>query len=221
MNCRASGPLPRPFGVIPGSLRPTRSHMAFPISRPSSFPRSSFTSIPGDEIATFRTPPDSPLSPMVFCRSALNSENSAPIQLQGETRKVCHLFAAVLPDELRLDRFGELLMIVRSFDDGWCLVGRVKRDPTYHLSPMSPFDPHLDAQNRGSECVLGVVGVVPASCFLMSCKGIWVERPIRKSSLGITFTLDVDGAKIRSNCQTSSSSCCFTNTRNCIADFRH
>ena len=175
--------------------------MAFFISRPSSFPRSSFTSIPGDEIATFRTPPDSPLSPMVFCRSALNPENSTPMQLQGETRKVCHLFAAVLPDELQLNRFGELLMIVRSFDDGWCLVGRVKGNPTYHLSPMSLFNPYPDAQSRGSESVvLGVVGVVPASCFLMSCKGTWVERPIRNSSLGVTLTLDVDGTKIGSNC---------------------
>ena len=147
--------------------------------------------IAGDQIAT---PPDSPLSPVVFDRSVLNSDNSSPTQLQGDTRKVCQLFAAVLPDELQLNRFGELLMIVRSFDDGWCLVGRVKGHPTYHSSPMSPFKfPHTDAQSRGFESV--VLGVVPAWCFVMPCRNVRAKRPIRNSSLG--NTLEADGAKTR------------------------
>lgn len=118
------------------------------------------------------------------------------MQLQGETRKVCQIFTAVLPDELQLNRFGELLMIVRAFDDGWCLVGRVKGNPTYHLSPISLFKfPNPDTQSRGSEGV--EIGVVPAWCFMMPRKGVRAERPIRNSSLGIT--VEVDGGKTRSD----------------------
>lgn len=187
---RGSGPLPRPFGMIPGGLRPAGSPlstMVFRVSGVTPSPRSSFTSFAGQQMAMHReTPPE---SPMAFDRPSPSSRNSSPMQMQGETRKVCQVFTAVLPDELRLNRFGELLMVIRSFDDGWCLVGRVKGNPTYHLSPMSLFKfPSPDTQTRGSEGV--EIGVIPAWCFMMPCKGVRAERPIRNSSLGITVEVD-------------------------------
>ncbi|TFY67770.1 hypothetical protein EVJ58_g1406 [Rhodofomes roseus] len=67
---------------------------------------------------------------------------------------------------------GERVMIVNTFDDGWCIVGRD--------SVFAPGDVDL--------------GAVPAWVFVKPIKGLRAERPIRTSSLGVTVTLDMPGA---------------------------
>jgi hypothetical protein len=84
-----------------------------------------------------------------------------------EARKVRQLFSPVLPDELVLS-LGERVTVVKSFDDGWCVVGR-------------------DSLVKPGEVEMGAV---PAWCFVKPIKGLKASRPMRTSSLGVTVQMD-------------------------------
>jgi hypothetical protein len=85
----------------------------------------------------------------------------------GENRKIRQLFAPVLPDELVVS-LGERVMVIRSFDDGWCLVGRD--------SVVKPGDVDM--------------GAVPSWCFVKPVKGLKASRPMRTTSLGVTVQIE-------------------------------
>jgi len=73
------------------------------------------------------------------------------------------VFSPRLPDELVIS-VGERLILVSSFDDGWCTVGK-------------------DSMLKPGEVEMGVV---PSWCFMKPVKGLKAERPPRMSSLGMT-----------------------------------
>lgn len=99
--------------------------------------------------------------------SAMSTASSVLSGASGATqKKVRQLFDPVLPDELVVS-LGETLMIVQSFDDGWCIVGRD--------SMFAPGEVEL--------------GAVPAWCLVKPVKGLRAERPMRVSSLGVTIDL--------------------------------
>lgn len=99
--------------------------------------------------------------------SAANTESlSTTIGVQQRT--VRQIFTPILPDELLLN-IGEQVSILRSFDDGWCVVAR----PKLH-----------EIQGEAE------LGAVPAWCFVKPLKGLRSERPIRSSSLGVTVQVD-------------------------------
>ena len=60
------------------------------------------------------------------------------------------------------------VVVVNSFDYGWCIVGR-------------------DSVFKTGEVELGAV---PAWCFMKPVQGLRAERPMRTTSLGVTITLD-------------------------------
>ena len=99
--------------------------------------------------------------------SSASTYSNASTVLGIEGRKVRQLFAPVLPDELVLS-LGEKVTVVRSFDDGWCIVGR-------------------DSFVKPGEIEMGAV---PAWCFVKPVKGLKASRPMRTSSLGVTVQLD-------------------------------
>ncbi|KAH7928227.1 hypothetical protein BV22DRAFT_1044751 [Leucogyrophana mollusca] len=82
---------------------------------------------------------------------------------------VRQLFEPRLPDELSLTRLGDHLIILQSFDDGWCIVSRA----TGRNSLMSPASGTPDAVE---------LGLVPAWVFSkpINCRG--VDRPVRSTS---------------------------------------
>jgi hypothetical protein len=84
-----------------------------------------------------------------------------------EGRKVRQLFSPVLPDELVLS-LGEKVTVVKSFDDGWCIVGR-------------------DSLLKAGEIEMGAV---PAWCFVKPVAGLKASRPVRTTSLGVTVEMD-------------------------------
>ena len=99
--------------------------------------------------------------------SAANTESlSTTIGVQQRT--VRQIFTPILPDELSL-AISEHVSILRSFDDGWCIVAR----PKLH-----------DIQGEAE------LGAVPAWCFVKPLKGLRSERPIRSSSLGVTVQVE-------------------------------
>ncbi|KXN91711.1 hypothetical protein AN958_12563 [Leucoagaricus sp. SymC.cos] len=116
-------------------------------------------------------------------------------------RKVRQTFSPVLPDELFIT-LGEQLMILQSFDDGWCVVGR--ESGILMPQPKSLFGgsrssrsmtPMLFGHGVGTTSGGNVeLGMVPAWCFLKPVKGLRAERPIRSSSLGVTVQMDGPGA---------------------------
>ncbi|KAL5486317.1 hypothetical protein ACEPAI_7363 [Sanghuangporus weigelae] len=87
-----------------------------------------------------------------------------------QQRQVRQVFTPILPDELTLT-LGESVSILRSFDDGWCIVARPK-----------PYSTNGDAE----------LGAAPAWCFVKPMKGLRSERPVRSSSLGVTVQVDND-----------------------------
>lgn len=116
----------------------------------------------------------------------LSSSPSLP-QLQGQTRIVRQKFSPLLPDELLLGKVGETLTIIKPFDDSWCLVSR---------KDYSALDISQDASRlavRGDH-----LGVVPAWCFVEPAarghKGHKPQRPVRRSSAGISEEMDVQFA---------------------------
>lgn len=64
-------------------------------------------------------------------------------------------------------------MVMESFDDGWCIVGR-------------PGMMNKDEVEMGA---------VPAWCFLKPVKGLRAERPMRIGSLGVTVRLDAPSSE--------------------------
>ena len=102
-----------------------------------------------------------------------NISNSSSLLSSGgvQTRRVRQLFTPILPDEPTL-ALGERVSVLRSFDDGWCVIGR---DMPYG----QPGEVEL--------------GSVPAWCFVKPMKGLRSERPVRSSSLGVTVQVDLDG----------------------------
>lgn len=115
-----------------------------------------------------------------YSQFSLMSGTSTISTTSGTTRKVRQRFEPVLPDEL-LPVLGERLTVVRSFDDGWCVVGR--ENSTFVHSAKSLFK----SQEPGDHFE---IGVVPAWCFLKQVKGLRAERPIRCTSLGVTVNMD-------------------------------
>ncbi|KAH9987284.1 hypothetical protein BJV74DRAFT_501634 [Russula compacta] len=100
--------------------------------------------------------------------SSMASTCSAASTMFGvEGRKVRQLFNPVLPDELVLS-LSERVTVVKSFDDGWCIVGR-------------------DSFIKPGEVEMGAV---PAWCFVKPVKGLKASRPMRTSSLGVTVEVD-------------------------------
>jgi hypothetical protein len=84
-----------------------------------------------------------------------------------EGHKVRQLFSPVLPDELVLS-LGERVVVMKTFDDGWCVVGRD--------SLIKPGDIEM--------------GAVPAWCFVKPVKGLKASRPMRTTSLGVTVEIE-------------------------------
>lgn len=96
---------------------------------------------------------------------------SSPVSGTGiQQRPVRQLFTPILPDEPVL-ALGERVSVLRSFDDGWCIIARPK-----------PY-----AGDGSDEAELGAV---PAWCFVKPMKGLHSERPVRSSSLGVTVQVD-------------------------------
>jgi hypothetical protein len=73
----------------------------------------------------------------------------------------------VLPDELVLSL--REIIVVKSFDDGWCIVG--------HDSAAKPGEVEM--------------GAVPAGCFIEPLKELKASHLVHKSSLGVTVQMDV------------------------------
>ncbi|EJD07141.1 uncharacterized protein FOMMEDRAFT_165738 [Fomitiporia mediterranea MF3/22] len=97
--------------------------------------------------------------------TARNSGSAAGLQ----QRTVRQVFTPILPDEFTLT-LGERVSVLRSFDDGWCIVAR----------------PKLQNAN-GTDAELGAV---PAWCFVKPLKGLRSERPVRSTSLGVTVQVE-------------------------------
>ena len=87
----------------------------------------------------------------------------------GENRKVRQLFAPVLPDELVFS-LGERVLVIESFDDGWCVVGR-----------------DGDSLIKAGDVEMGSV---PSWCFVEPVKGLKASRPMRTTSLGVTVQIE-------------------------------
>jgi hypothetical protein len=68
-------------------------------------------------------------------------------------------------------------LVVTSYDDGWCIVGR-------------------DSVFKPGEVELGAI---PAWCFVKPVKGLRAERPLRTASLGVTINLEEPNGAARDN----------------------
>lgn len=103
--------------------------------------------------------------------SVFSTGSSGAGSMSGvQQRQVRQVFTPILPDELLLT-LGESVSILRSFDDGWCIVARPK-----------PYGTDGEAE----------LGAVPAWCFVKPMKGLRSERPVRSTSLGVTVQMDND-----------------------------
>lgn len=111
----------------------------------------------------------------------------------GTTRKVHQLFTPVLADELLLAKMGEPLMILQTFDDGWCLVGRESVSLIQQKTSLFKNAPQTETEN-GVE-----LGVVPAWSFEKHTTVSRPRRPVRVSSLGITVEVEGPGASSRND----------------------
>lgn len=153
----AEGKLPRPFA---------------PFAKDSAPPIPSGSPSPKESRGSWRSTLLRPMSTASFLSvsSAYSTQSRTSVLSgldEGNKRKVRQLFAPTLPDELVLS-LGERVMIVNTFDDGWCIVGR-------------------DGMFNPGEVELGAV---PAWVFVKPIKGLRAERPIRTTSLGVTVTMD-------------------------------
>jgi hypothetical protein len=175
----ASGVFSRPFVSTPESPY-TPNRLSSPSHRLSLiFPsqRSSYASTTDGDAAVLSAFPPPPCKRFSGL-SALTARALMSPQPGGQL--VRQVFTPVLPDELRLTRLGECLTVVKSFDDGWCIASRARYCPPYHLNPESPYTSKIDS--NGVE-----LGAVPAWCFIRPVNGLCSERPVRRSSLGITM----------------------------------
>lgn len=120
--------------------------------------------------STYRFPP------------GLHSRESSRSSSSFQARSVRQLFQPVLADELALSRVGEHLLVLQSFDDGWCLAAR--DNSRNSRSSFSIFNPSRLSSRVESSGDNAGVGFVPAWVFIKPVKGMRVERPIRISSAG-------------------------------------
>lgn len=96
--------------------------------------------------------------------------------------KVRHIFTPLLPDELVL-RPNENVTLIRTFEDGWCVVGR--KSP-YHTSALAKSSGRAFGQGASPDEV--EIGAVPLWVFERRTNGsVKAERPMRTDSLGITL----------------------------------
>lgn len=147
---------------------------AFRVSLTPPSKRSSYASTMDGDAEVLSSFPKPPVK-------RLSSSPSLP-QLQGQTRIVRQKFLPLLPDELLLGKIGEKLTIIKPFDDSWCLVSR-KDYGALNISQDAVRGDHL--------------GVVPAWCFVEPArgkKGHKPQRPVRRSSAGISAEMDVQFA---------------------------
>jgi hypothetical protein len=156
-----NGTMTRPFSNAASSTLAPSTPLSTSHPRPVSIV--SYTSSDG---------PRSPLRNSFFSfvhrpLSTVSSFSAASTFRGVEGRKVRQLFSPVLPDELVLS-LGEKVTVVKSFDDGWCIVGR-------------------DSFVKPGEVEMGAV---PAWCFVKPVKGLKASRPMRTSSLGVTVQMD-------------------------------
>lgn len=89
----------------------------------------------------------------------------------SQPRPVHQLFEPALPDELALTRYGEGLVVLKSFDDGWCLVAR-DTSRSFRASYLS---------TNNSDKV--DIGLVPAWVFVERLEGNTITRPFRSTSV--------------------------------------
>ncbi|TFK72945.1 hypothetical protein BDN72DRAFT_894384 [Pluteus cervinus] len=173
---RRSGSLPRPFALA----------LAVGGGAPRPRPRGSILNPDSDSLARSSVVS---MSSRGSRFSILSGSSGGSSPTTGTSRKVRQLFSPVLPDELLLSRLGEELIVIQSFDDGWCVVGR-EGSAFSSNNPKSLFK----SNNPGPEQEKSVeMGVIPAWCFLKPVKGLRAERPIRASSLGITVQMEAPG----------------------------
>lgn len=154
----ADGSLPRPFAPF------AAGSVGGGGSRRSSY-RLSSASFLSINAPSFR-------NSVISTRSHRSSVASFSSTGSTQQRKVRQIFNPALPDEVVIS-LGESLIVLQSFDDGWCIVGRDGK--------LSKGDVEL--------------GAVPAWVFIKPTKGLRAERPIRTSSLGVTVTMQAPGAR--------------------------
>jgi hypothetical protein len=135
----------------------------------------------------------------VFSAASSYNESLASTDSKANTgrsiRKVRQTFNPVLPDEFVVI-VGEQLMILQSFDDGWCIVGResVPRPKTLFGGTRSSRALTPTSSNGLGNNV--ELGMVPAWCFLKQVKGLRAERPVRSTSLGVTVQMEGQGRDV-------------------------
>ncbi|KZT02623.1 uncharacterized protein LAESUDRAFT_716819 [Laetiporus sulphureus 93-53] len=119
---------------------------------------------------SFSVPPGTGTVNSSMRNSTYSTNSSVSYFDESHKRKVRQVFAAELPDELQLS-LGEQLVVVQTFNDGWCVVGR-------------------ESRTRSGDIELGVV---PGCVFARFIEGVRVTRPPRSSSFGVSVTLDCPG----------------------------
>ncbi|KAF8551389.1 hypothetical protein OG21DRAFT_290433 [Imleria badia] len=140
-------PRPRAISILdPAHPRPSRSSSGF----------SSYTQ--------YR------LSPLARLSSRLSLTNFAS---PSQARPVHQPFEPTLSDELHV-RCGEYLSVLRSFDDGWCVVARDTSRPS-RVSPVS-----AGMKNNGDNVD---IGVVPGWVLAKPLDGVASRRTFRCTSL--------------------------------------
>ena len=170
----ASGTMTRPFLVASGggsTLAPPRPHSPTGTTAARPISTVSFVSAAGRSPSPRRTSffgfgggsGGSTSRPM----SVASTFSTVSSVFGGGGRKVRQLFSPVLPDELVVS-LSEKLMVIKTFDDGWCIVGR-------------------DSLLKPGEAEMGAV---PSWCFVKPVKGLKASRPMRTTSLGVTVEIE-------------------------------
>lgn len=151
-------PLDRPLSNVSGIHRPWSM-----LIRDTTYPRHTRSSSGFTAYASYFFPP------------GLSSRPPSPISVSSsQMRPVRQLFEPALPDELSLVRYGEHLTVLRSFDDGWCLVAR----DTSRSSRASRVSTWIKSNYDNAN-----IGLVPAWAFSKPLKGVTVTRPFRVESI--------------------------------------
>jgi hypothetical protein len=174
---KASGTFSRPFGPISDNTYSLKMSLS---PDPSPSQRSSYASTTDGNAAVLSAFPPPPVKRF---SGLLALSGRALLSPQLDSLPVRQIFPPVLPDELRLTRLGERLTVVKSFDDGWCIVSRAKHRSHYHSNSVSSYITR-SGTNGGVE-----MGAVPTWCFAKPIDGRRPERFIRRSSLGMLMDM--------------------------------
>ena len=147
-------------------------------------------------------------------RSSIASVGST-VENIGKKRRVLQTYTPILPDELVIQP-GDKVVLIHSFDDGWCVVGRKLKSTGKPLSSTNPnpftrtanqhlpnahLQKYLPKHSQSLSSISAVstgdvahanleLGTVPAWCFLPPTKGLIAVGPMRGSSLGSTVNND-------------------------------